>query len=170
MSTLADEQNWRLPRDQPRGRWPPTATARSASPGQYPDHHPGDLDPVTANQETKAYGTADPALTDSVTGLVNTTIDGVTIDDTTATVLSGALARAQFGTAAGERVGDYAITLGTLAADSNYTIAFTGSTVATTPAALSVAVDPQTKVYGTTDPALTCSDTVAASSTARSTA
>ena len=47
----------------------------------------------------------------------------MTIDDTAASVLTGALARAQSGTLAGEQVGGYAITQGTLAADSNYTIA-----------------------------------------------
>ncbi len=44
---------------------------------------------VTANPQTKVYGNADPTLTDTVTGLVDTTTDGVTIDDTSATVLSG---------------------------------------------------------------------------------
>ena len=46
----------------------------------------------------------------------------MTIDDTAASVLTGPLARAQAGTLAGEQVGDYAITQGTLAADSDYTI------------------------------------------------
>ena len=45
--------------------------------------------------------------------------------------------------------GPYAITQGTLAADSNYTIAFTGSTLTITPATLTVTANPQTKVYGT---------------------
>ena len=96
-------------------------------------------------------------------------MDGVTIDDTAATVLTGSLARAQSGTLAGEQVGDYAITQGTLAADSNYTIAFTGSTLTITPAPLTVTANPQTKVYGTDDPSL---DRHArqASSTPRSTA
>ncbi len=84
-----------------------------------------------------------------MTGLVDTTVDGVTIDDTAATVLSGELARAQFGTAAGEQVGGYAITQGTLAADSNYSIQFTGGTLTITPATLTVTANPQTKVYGT---------------------
>ena len=91
---------------------------------------------VTANPQTKVYGTADPALTDTATGFVDTTVDGVAIDDTAATVLTGHLARAQASTLAGEQVGDYAITQGTLAADSNYTITFTGSTLTITPAPL----------------------------------
>ena len=110
---------------------------------------------VTANPQTKVYGTDDPTLTDTPTGLVDTTVDGVAIDDTAATVLTGALARAQSGTLAGEQVGDYAITQGTLAADSNYTMSFTGSTLTITPATLTVTANPQTKVYGTADPSLT---------------
>ncbi len=109
---------------------------------------------VTANPQTKDYGTDDPVLTDGVTGLVNTTVDGVTIGDTAASVLTGSLARAQSGTLAGEQAGSYAIGQGTLAADSNYTISFTGSTLTITPAPLTVTANPQTKVYGTTDPSL----------------
>ena len=58
---------------------------------------------VTANPQTKVYGTDDPALTDTATGLVDTTVDGVTIDDTAATVLTGHLARTPGETVAGER-------------------------------------------------------------------
>ncbi len=107
---------------------------------------------VTANPQTKVYGTADPALTDTATGFVDTTVDGVTIDDTAATALSGQLARPTGETVSG---GPYAITQGTLAADANYTLRFTGSTLAITPAPLAVTANPLTKVYGTADPALT---------------
>jgi hypothetical protein len=110
---------------------------------------------VTADPQSKVYGTADPALTDEPAGLVDQTVDGVTIDDTAATVLTGALAPAQSGTLAGEQVGDYAISQGTLAAGSNYSIAFTGSTLTITPAPLTVTASPQTKIYGTNDPTLT---------------
>ncbi len=110
---------------------------------------------VTANLLTKVYGTNDPGLTDGVTGLVNTTVDGVAIDDPAASALTGSLTRAQAGTLAGEQTGVYAITQGTLAADSNYTIAFTGSTLTIAPASLAVTANPQTKVYGTNDPDLT---------------
>ena len=107
---------------------------------------------VTANPQTKSYGTADPTLTDATTGLVDTTVDGVPIDDTAAIALSGDLARA-----AGETVsaGPYAITQGTLAADSNYKISFTGSTLTITAATLTVIANPQAKVYGTADPDFT---------------
>ncbi len=111
---------------------------------------------VTANPQTKVYGIADPALTDTQTGFVHTTVDGLTIDDTAATALTGKLARTPGETVSG---GPYAITQGTLAADSNYTISFTGSTLAITPAALTVTANPQTKVYGTADPVLTVTPT-----------
>ena len=111
---------------------------------------------VTANSQTKVYGTADPGLTDSATGFVDTTVDGVTIDDTAATALSGGLARSRGETVSG---GPYAITEGTLAASSNYTIHFTSSTLTITPAPLTVTANPQSKVYGTVDPALTDSAT-----------
>ncbi len=114
---------------------------------------------VTANPQTKVYGTADPALTDTPSGFVDQTVDGVTIDDTAAGVLGGSLSRAQSGTLAGEQVGDYAISQGTLAADNNYTMTFTGSTLTIMPAALSVAANPETKVYGQNDPALTVTPT-----------
>jgi hypothetical protein len=90
-----------------------------------------------------------------VTGLVDTTVDGVMIADTVASILTGSLARAQAGTLAGEQAGAYAITQGTLAADNNYTIRFTGNTLTITPAPLTVTANPQTKAYGSADPALT---------------
>ncbi len=87
---------------------------------------------VTANSLKEVYGSSDPSLTDRVTGVVDAIVDGVTIDDTVATVLTGSLARAQAGTQAGQKVGNYAITQGTLAANSDYTIHFTGSTLTIT--------------------------------------
>ena len=59
---------------------------------------------ITAGSETKVYGTADPALTYSVSGLE--------FNDTAGSVLTGTLTRANFGTGAGEQAGGYAITLG----------------------------------------------------------
>ena len=57
---------------------------------------------------------------------------------------------------AGETVsgGPYAITQGTLAANSNYTIRFTGSTLTITPATLTITAEPETKVFGSADPTL----------------
>jgi hypothetical protein len=103
---------------------------------------------IATDSQTKTYGAPEPALTFSVTGLQ--------FSDTAATVLTGSLSRA-----AGESVagGPYAITQGTLAANGNYTIAFTGNVLTITKAALSVIAGNKTKVYGTADPALTASFT-----------
>ena len=105
---------------------------------------------VAANPQTKVYGTADPSLTDTATGFVDATVDGVTIDDTAATALSGQLARTPGETVSG---GPYAITQGTLTA-SNYRIAFTGNRLAITPATLLIVAEPETKVFGSADPTL----------------
>ncbi|MDM0074834.1 MBG domain-containing protein [Variovorax sp. J2P1-59] len=96
---------------------------------------------VTADPQTKVYGSADPTLTYSAPGLVN--------GDT----LFGSVVRV-----AGETVlgGPYAITQGTLA-NPNYTLAFTNGQLTIAPRALAVAADPQTKIYGAADPALTVS-------------
>ena len=82
---------------------------------------------MTANPQTKVYGATDPALTYAASGFQ--------FSDSGTSVLTGSLARA-----AGENVGSYAIDQGTLAADSNYTISFTGNTLTITPAPLTVTV------------------------------
>ncbi len=110
---------------------------------------------VTADAKSKAYGSNDPALTYTASGLVNTTVDGTSITDTAASVLTGALSRDGYGTLAGEQAGGHAINQGTLASNSNYAIVFTGSNLAISPASLTVAAHSKTKTYGTSDPALT---------------
>ncbi|MDX2072828.1 MAG: MBG domain-containing protein, partial [Alphaproteobacteria bacterium] len=91
---------------------------------------------VTANNLTKTYGAADPTLTYSYSGLVN---------GDTGSVFSGALSRA-----AGNNVGSYNITVGTLAA-SNYTINLTaGRTLTIDPAALTITATSRSKGYATT--------------------
>ena len=65
---------------------------------------------ITAEAKTKTYGEADPTLTYTKEGLLE------------GDAITGALARA-----AGEDVGEYAITQGTLSAGDNYTITFTGA-------------------------------------------
>jgi len=78
---------------------------------------------ITADTLSKEMGSADPMLTFLASGLG--------AGDATSTVLTGALTRA-----AGETVGTYAISQGTLAPNSNYSILFTGanfSIVDTTP-------------------------------------
>ncbi|HJQ56820.1 MAG TPA: MBG domain-containing protein, partial [Vineibacter sp.] len=99
---------------------------------------------VVADAKTKVYGDADPALT--------YTAAGFKFSDTAATVLSGGLTRA-----AGEIVagGPYTISQGTLAANSNYSVSYTGANLTITPAPLNVVADAKTKVYGDADPALT---------------
>jgi MBG domain (YGX type) len=99
---------------------------------------------IAVQPKSKLYGAADPALTFTVSGLQ--------FSDTPATALAGALARAAGETVAGS---PYAITQGTLAANANYTINFTGSTLAITPVALSITADAKTKTYGAADPVFT---------------
>lgn len=91
---------------------------------------------VAANQ-TKIYGTTDPDLSYSVTGLVN------------GDQVSGALTRA-----AGRDVGTYAINQGSLTASQNYTISFTGANLTISPAVLTVTASAVTKTYGDADPTL----------------
>ncbi|WP_169724996.1 MBG domain-containing protein [Algoriphagus terrigena] len=96
---------------------------------------------VTAGQ-SKVYGNADPVFTYSATGFEN---------GDTNTVLTGSLQRT-----AGENVGLYAISQGTLSAGSNYTINFTSANFEITKTTLNVTADAgQTKVYGDAEPTLT---------------
>src|SRR5690606_31848166 len=78
---------------------------------------------VVADARSKVYGDVDPALTYTVTGFKLT--------DTAAGVLTGSLTRD-----AGETVAasPYAISQGSLAANANYKIAFTGAGFTITPA------------------------------------
>jgi hypothetical protein len=94
---------------------------------------------VTADPQTKVYGDADPALTYTYTGVLQ-------FSD----AFTGGLTRA-----AGEDVGDYAIGQGTLALNGNYALTYTGDDLTITQRAIHVTADPQTKVYGDADPALT---------------
>jgi hypothetical protein len=102
---------------------------------------------VTADNQIKVYGSADPALTFTVGG------GGLAGGDTVATAFTGALTRAPGETVLG---GPYAITQGTLAASPNYTITlFTNGQLVITPKPITVVANNQTKVYGAGDPALT---------------
>ena len=75
---------------------------------------------VTANPETKAYGTPDPIWKYTVSGFVN--------GDSSSTITGSP------GRIPGEKVGVYPITQGTLSADSNYVIDFTGNDLTITKA------------------------------------
>jgi hypothetical protein len=106
---------------------------------------------ITANSQNKIYGNNDPTLTFTQSGLVNgVTVDGVQINDT----LTGSLSRADYGTLAGEQVGNYAIGQGSLAPSSNnYTVGYTGANLTITPASLTIAPNAgQSKIYGNSDP------------------
>ena len=92
---------------------------------------------VTADHQNKTYGDADPELSYTVEGLIN--------GDT----MSGSLGRE-----AGEDVGSYAITQGTLDAGSNYLIDFRGAELVITPKTITVTADHQSKIYGDADPKL----------------
>ncbi|MDO8264515.1 MAG: YDG domain-containing protein [Gallionella sp.] len=102
---------------------------------------------ITADALGKVYGTADPSLT--------YTTGAFQFGDTAATVLSGTLNRAVGETVAG---GPYAINQGALVSP-NYTISYTGANLSITPAPLNVVANPQSKLFGTSDPALTFSVT-----------
>ncbi len=94
---------------------------------------------VSADARTKIYGSSDPVLTYSyIPGLVN------------GDSFSGTMARV-----AGEDVGSYEISQGTLALNSNYDLTYVGDSLTIDPLAVTVSADAQTKVYGDSDPVLT---------------
>jgi hypothetical protein len=95
---------------------------------------------VTADAKTKVYGDADPAFTYSITS--GSLVGGDS--------LSGNLTRAS-----GDSVGSYAIQQGTLTAGSNYALTYVGANLTITARSITVTADAQTKVYGSSDPALT---------------
>ncbi|NLG95985.1 MAG: DNRLRE domain-containing protein, partial [Chloroflexi bacterium] len=95
---------------------------------------------VTAEDKSKVYGDADPELTYKVGP------GSLAFDDK----FSGALSRV-----AGEAVGEYKITQGTLSLSDNYDMTFVEGKLTITPKAITVTVDPnQSKVYGDPDPEL----------------
>jgi len=95
---------------------------------------------VSADARTKTYGDADPALTYRITSGALANGDSI----------SGNLTRDT-----GEEVGSRAIRQGTLTAGGNYNLTYEEAGLTITPATLAVTADPQTKVYGQGDPALT---------------
>ena len=95
---------------------------------------------VAADDKTKVYGSADPALT--------VTVPAGTLESGDS--LSGELERAT-----GKDVGSYAITRGSLTAGGNYDLTVTPGTLTIAKKAITVSADDKTKVYGSADPALT---------------
>ncbi len=100
---------------------------------------------VTANNQAKMYGQPDPALT-----FTAPTVNG--------DVLAGTPIRVPGETVAG---GPYAITQGTVtnANNPNYTITFVNGQIVITPAALTIAADNKTRLYGDANPPLTATFT-----------
>lgn len=103
---------------------------------------------VTASPASRTYGSANPTLTYGTAGLV--------LGDSAATVLSGTLATSATATSG---VGAYPITQGSLTAANGYNITYAGSSLSVTQRPVSIVADPQTKAFGTPDPALTYSVT-----------
>ncbi|BAF87919.1 putative large exoprotein [Azorhizobium caulinodans ORS 571] len=97
---------------------------------------------VTAGAQSMIYGDSVPGLTYALGGA------GLVNGDT----LTGALVTSASSTAS---VGSYAITQGTLAASSNYSVTYTGANVSVTARPLTVTADAQSMVYGDAIPGLT---------------
>ena len=88
---------------------------------------------VTANTgQTKVYGASDPTFTCTVSPTLQS-----------GDSFTGALTRV-----AGENVGSYAISQGTLSAGSNYTITFTGNNFSITAKAITVTANGGSSTYG----------------------
>jgi hypothetical protein len=113
--------------------------------GLTADIDPAPLD-VSANAQTMTYGGTVPDFSFDVTGLA----DG----DTAGTVLSGTLATTA---SSSSHVGIYPITLGTLVANDNYTLVFTGANLTITPASLTITANDASRVFGAANPAFTAS-------------
>ncbi len=95
---------------------------------------------VTADPQTKVYGESDPALTWQITS------GSLAFSDT----FSGSLTRDP-----GEDVADYAINQGSLLLSANYALTYIAQNLSINVRPIDVTADPQTKVYGEDDPALT---------------
>uniref|UniRef100_UPI0025E5C28D MBG domain-containing protein n=1 Tax=uncultured Pedobacter sp. TaxID=246139 RepID=UPI0025E5C28D len=94
---------------------------------------------VTAAAKSKTYGDADPALTYTFAPAL-----------ATGDSFSGSLTRTP-----GENVGTYAITQGTLALSSNYTVTYVGADLTIGAKTITVTAAAKSKTYGDADPALT---------------
>jgi RHS repeat-associated protein len=103
---------------------------------------------ITADNKTKVYGAAQPALTASYSGFVN--------GDTSASLATQPTLSTT--ATAGSHVagGTYSITASG-AVDSDYSFSYVAGTLTVTPAALTITADNKTKVYGVPLPTLTAS-------------
>ncbi len=101
---------------------------------------------ITANNQSKVYGAALPALTASYAGFVNGDTSASLTTQPTLTTTA---------TATSHVAGNpYPITASG-AADSDYTISYLTGALTVTPVALTITADGQTKVYGAVLPTLT---------------
>ncbi len=92
---------------------------------------------VTADNQTKVYGSANPTLTHTTTGFVNGDDEG----DLTGTITCST------GADETSAVGSYPITCGG-ATSTNYTISYVAGTLTVTTATLTVTADNQTRPTG----------------------
>jgi hypothetical protein len=100
---------------------------------------------VTADNQTRPYGSPDPALTSTTTGLLG--------GDTLTTPATCHVAGAH------TNVGDYPIVCSGADAGGNYTVSYQQGTLRVTKAAAVITADNQTRPYGSPDPALTSTTT-----------
>ena len=142
------------------GTWNLTPGAGSLAASNYDFHYVGDVLTVNravltvkADDQTRLYGEANPAFTQTVTGFVN---------GDTSSVLSGPLPQAGSTAFQTTGVGTYYIfgyAGGVHATNNNYTIAEVNGTLTINKAHLTVTADPQAMTYGDTNPTLTAAIT-----------
>ncbi|MEL6537336.1 MAG: MBG domain-containing protein, partial [Bacteroidota bacterium] len=102
---------------------------------------------ITANDQSKVYGEANPATSLSYSGFVNG--DDANELDALPSASYGAVTRST-------GVGNYPITLSG-GSDANYAYTLVEGTLTVTPATLTVTADDQSRTYGSTDPTFTLS-------------
>ena len=103
---------------------------------------------IAATNQTKLYGASLPALTASYSGFVN--------GDTAASLTTAASLSTTATAGSHVSASPYAINVGG-AMDADYSISYVAGTLTVAPAALTIAANNQSKVYGATDPAFTAS-------------
>src|SRR5262249_32590609 len=99
---------------------------------------------ITANNESRAYGAANPTLAVAYSGFVN--------GDTAASLATPPPVSTT--ATAASAVGTYPITVSG-AASPNYTISYVGGTLTVTPAVLTITADDKSRAYGAANPTLT---------------
>lgn len=95
---------------------------------------------VKADAKSKVYGDTDPTLTYSITS------GSLQFSD----IIAGALTRV-----AGEQVGTYIISQGTITAGNNYSLTYVPDNLTISPRTLEITAEAKSKIYGDSDPLLT---------------